>query len=129
MKKVLFIIVSFCLTYTLKAQAQIAADTVCLDMDTLAVGYNIKQVPIEECDSTFKTRHQYYSIVYKDGKCGIYDLKNKANITNIQFTKLRIKDRIETERGPIALWTYWLGGQRGLLGVFENGNMFMSVRM
>lgn len=129
MKKFLFVILSLFFTQLLKAQTQIAADTVCLCMDTVAVGYNIVQVPIEECDKMEKTRHKQYAIVYKDSLCGIYDLYNEANVTNIQFTKLRIKDRIETIHGPIVLWTYWLGEQRGLLGMFENGNMFMSVRM
>lgn len=126
---ILILLGSLFAVYGIKSQTQIATETVCLCMDSVAVGYNIVQVPVEECDKMEKTRHQQYAIVYKDGKCSIYDLKNEANITEIQFTKLRIRDRIETVHGPIVLWAYWLGEQRGLLDVFENGNMFISVRI
>lgn len=45
----------------------------------------VPQVPLEECDSLMAhAKDAHYGVVYKDGKCGIYDLVKRENVTRIE---------------------------------------------
>lgn len=50
----------------------------------------IPQIPFEELDSLkMSSLDDRYVVTYKDGKCGIYDLRNKENVTRIEYGYLR----------------------------------------
>lgn len=49
----------------------------------------IPQIPLEECDSLMACDiTDHYGVVYKGGKCGIYDLVNNQNVTRIEYSYL-----------------------------------------
>ena len=47
---------------------------------------SIPQIPFAELDSlTMSNLDDRYVVVYKDGKCGIYDLLKGENVTRIEY--------------------------------------------
>ena len=49
----------------------------------------IPQIPLEECDSLMaRDITDHYGVVYKDGKCGIYDFIKHENVTRIEYSYL-----------------------------------------
>ena len=59
---------------------------------------SIPQIPFEELDSlTMSSLDDRYAVVYKDGKCGIYDLRKEENVTRIEYGYLRFSFRKEME--------------------------------
>ena len=58
----------------------------------------IPQIPLGDCDS-LKVRDitDRYGVVYKDGKCGIYDFVKQENVTRIEYSFLWYAFRKESE--------------------------------
>lgn len=78
----------------------ISCDTLDLSKPT------IPQIPFEELDSlTMSSLDDRYVVVYKDGKCGIYDLQKEENVTRIEYSYLRFSFRKEMEG---EFYTYFL---------------------
>lgn len=71
----------------------------------------IPQIPFEEeLDSlTMSSLDDRYVVVYKDGKCGIYDLLKEENVTRIEYSYLRFSFRKEMEG---EFYTYFFLGRR-----------------
>lgn len=54
----------------------------------------VPQISLEECDSLMaRDITDHYGVVYKDGKCGIYDLFKQENVTRIEYGYLRFSFR------------------------------------
>lgn len=68
-----------------------------------------------------------YAVVYKDGLCGLYDLDNKKNVTEIRYTTIKLRNRTDSELGPICVFVFTEGKSKGLLSIFEENNEAVSV--
>lgn len=72
-----------------------AVDTI--DCFKLATS-SIPQISFEELDSlTMSSFDDRYVVVYKGGKCGIYDLQKEENVTRIEYSYLKLSFRKEME--------------------------------
>lgn len=64
----------------------------------------IPQVPLNECDSLMaRDITDRYGVVYKDGKCGIYDLVKHENVTRMEYKELWYSFRREIEESTILI--------------------------
>ena len=90
----------------------------------------IPQIPFEELDSlTMSSLDDRYVVVYKDGKCGIYDLRKEENVTRIEYGYLRFSFRKEME-GEYYTYFFWEEETtQGGIGIAEVNNQFISIAM
>ena len=102
----------------------ISCDTLDLSKPT------IPQIPSEELDSlTMSSLDDRYVVVYKDGKCGIYDLRKEENVTRIEYGYLRFSFRKEME-GEYYTYFFWEEETtQGVIGIAEVNNQFISIAM
>ena len=102
----------------------ISCDTLDLSKPT------IPQIPFEELDSlTMSSLDDRYVVVYKDGKCGIYDLRKEENVTRIEYSYLRFSFRKEME-GEYYTYFFWEEeSTQGVIGIAEVNNQFISIAM
>ena len=102
----------------------ISCDTLDLSKPT------IPQIPFEELDSlTMSCLDDRYVVVYKDGKCGIYDLRKEENVTRIEYGYLRFSFRKEME-GEYYTYFFWEEETtQGVIGIAEVNNQFISIGM
>ena len=91
---------------------------------------SIPQIPFEELDSlTMSSLDDRYVVVYKDGKCGIYDLLKEENVTRIEYSYLRFSFRKEME-GEYNTYFFWEEETtQGVIGIAEVNNQFISIAM
>lgn len=104
-------------------------DTICTDAID-STNPPILQVPLEECDSLMaRDITDHYGVVYKNGKCGIYDLLKEENVTRIEYGYLRFSFRKEME-GEYYTYFFWEEETtQGVIGVAEVNNQFISIAM
>lgn len=103
-----------------------------LSMSAQTIGDDVQpkvpQFPIEEMDSV--VAHQAdarYVVVYKGGKCGVYDLVKKENVTKLKYSNLVYGGR-EEEDGEY--YTFFLMDEperRGFVRITESTNERMGV--
>lgn len=139
MKKVLLL---FAWSYGLTTSAQTAVvDSIDVsDIDNIEVvdtidcsnleAPSIPQIPFAELDSlTMSNLDDRYVVVYKDGKCGIYDLLKEENVTRIEYGCLRFSFRKEME-GEYYTYFFWEEETtQGVIGIAEVNNQFISIAM
>ncbi len=91
----------------------------------------VAQIPLEVCDSLMANSiEDKYGIVYKDGKCGVYDIQKRENVTDIEYPPLYFSTRTEMEDGSwYSYFTWEEETQTGTIGVAEATNTFMVVTM
>ena len=91
---------------------------------------SVPQIPFEELDSlTMSSLDDRYVVVYKDGKCGIYDLQKEENVTRIEYCYLRFSFRKEME-GEYYTYFFWEEETtQGVIGIAEVNNQFVSIAM
>ena len=91
---------------------------------------SIPQIPFEELDSlTMSSLDDRYVVVYKGGKCGIYDLQKEENVTRIEYGYLRFSFRKEME-GEYYTYFFWEEeSTQGVIGIAEVNNQFISIAM
>lgn len=88
----------------------------------------IPQIPLEECDSLMaRDVTDHYGVVYKDGKCGIYDLIKNENVTRIEYSYLWYAYRKEIEYFTYFSWEE--PETIGVVGVAEVDNQFIGISM
>ena len=116
MKQTLFLFSTLLLSVAISAQEIETVDSI--DVETGAIYYAdstqvsdtistdtidganppIPQIPLEECDSLMaRDITDHYGVVYKDGKCGIYDFIKNENVTRIEYSYLWYAYRKEFE--------------------------------
>lgn len=100
-----------------------------IDCSTLETS-TIPQIPFEELDSMIMSSlDDRYVVVYKDGKCGIYDLQNEENVTRIEYGYLRFSFRKEME-GEYYTYFFWEEKTtQGVIVIAEVNNQFISIAM
>lgn len=106
-----------------------ATDTICCDTSDLSIP-PITQIPFWELDSlTMSSLDDRYVVVYKDGKCGIYDLFKEENVTRIEYCYLRFSFRKEME-GECYTYSSWEEKTTlGVIGIAEVNNQIISIAM
>lgn len=89
----------------------------------------VPQIPMEECDSMLAySMDDHYGFIYKDGKCGIYDMTKNENVTEIEYPPLYFSCRKEVENGGWYSYFYWEDDTlAGTIGVAEANNTFIVV--
>lgn len=100
-----------------------------IDCSTLETP-TIHQIPFEELDSmTMSSLNDRYVVVYKDGKCGIYDLLKEENVTRIEYGYLRFSFRKEMEGEFYTYFSWEEDTTMGVIGIAEVNNQFLSIAM
>ena len=90
----------------------------------------IPQVPLNECDSLIaRDVTDRYGVVYKDGKCGIYDLVKHENVTRIEYSYLWYAYRKEFEGEYFTYFSWEEPETLGVIGVAEANNQFVAISM
>lgn len=90
----------------------------------------VQQVPLEECDSLMAhDMNAHYGVVYKDGKCGIYDLVKRENVTRIEYSYLWYAYRREFEGEYFTYFSWEEPETIGVVGVAEESNQYMAISM
>lgn len=126
MKKILIFMLA-CLAVMTSAQTVEVMDTIsCEELENPPV----PQIPFEELDSmTMQSMDDRYVVVYKGGKCGVYDLLEEKNVTRIEYDELVMAFRKELEGGYYTYFRVVVEGKKGLLGISEKDNQFVAVLM
>ena len=90
----------------------------------------IPQIPLEECDSLLaRDITDHYGVVYKDGKCGIYDLVKHENVTRIEYSYLWYAYRKEYEGEYFTYFSWEEPETIGVVGVAEVNNQSIGISM
>lgn len=90
----------------------------------------IPQIALEECDSLMaRDITDHYGVVYKDGKCGIYDLVKHENVTRIEYSHLWYAYRKEFEGEFFTYFSWEEPETLGVVGVAEANNQFVAIFM
>ena len=139
MKQIFFL---FAWTFALTISAQtVEVDSIeVLDIDNIEIvdtidcstleTPSIPQIPFEELDSmTMSSLDDRYVVVYKDGKCGIYDLLKEENVTRIEYGYLRFSFRKEMEGEYYTYFSWEEDTTMGVIGIAEVNNQFLSIAM
>ena len=104
-------------------------DTICADSID-SVNPPIPQIPLEECDSLMaRDVTDHYGVVYKDGKCGIFDLIKHENVTRIEYSYLWYAYRKEFEGEYFTYFSWEEPETIGVVGVAEVNNQFIGISM
>ncbi len=102
-------------------------DTVSCDSIDLRTP-SIPQIPFGELDSlTMRSLDDRYAVVWKGGKCGVYDFLKEENVTRIEYSFLRLSFRKELEG---AYYTYFAWDEEdkyGVVGISEQTNEFIAI--
>lgn len=90
----------------------------------------IPQIPLEDCDSLMaRDITDHYGVVYKGGKCGIYDLLKNENVTRIEYSYLWYAYRKEFEGEYFTYFSWEEPETIGVIGVAEANNQFIGISM
>lgn len=89
---------------------------------------SVVQVPLDSCDSLMvKDADDRYGVVWKDGKCGIYDITKWENVTNIEYKELWFSFRREIEGKYYTYFGWDEDDTNGVIGVAEVNNTFVAI--
>lgn len=102
----------------------ISADT--LDMSDPPV----PQIPLDQCDSLMvSSSGDRYGVVWKDGKCGVFDIIKWENVTRIAYKDLWFSFRKEIEGEYYSYFGWDEDNTKGVIGVAEVNNQFVTICM
>lgn len=121
MKQTLLLLLSLLISLTTSAQEKGTTGTG-------SANPPIPQIPLEECDS-LKARDvtDRYGVVYKDGKCGIYDLVRQENVTRIEYSYLWYAYRKKFEGEYYTYFSWEEPETIGVIGVAEANNEYVCL--
>lgn len=89
---------------------------------------SVVQVPLDSCDSLMvRNADDRYGVVWKDGKCGIYDISKWENVTNIEYKELWFSFRREIEGEYYTYFGWDEDDTKGVIGVAEVNNTFVAI--
>ena len=100
--------------------------------DTISVDSIMKpsvvQIPLDSCDSLMvRNADDRYGVVWKDGKCGIYDISKWENVTNIEYKELWFSFRREMEGEYYSYFGWDEADKKGVIGVAEINNSYVAI--
>ena len=117
MKQTLFSVLTMLISLTVSAQEMEAVDS-------------IPQIPLKKCDSlVFRSPGDRYGVVWKSGKCGIYDIDKLENVTRIEYNSLWFSFRREIEGEYYSYFGWDEDDTKGVIGVAEENNQFVAIFM
>ncbi len=88
----------------------------------------IPQIPLSECDSIVMIDlNGRYVAVYKEGKCGVYDITKAVNVTRIEYPWLSAGFRREFEGSFFTYFYTAYPDKYGVVGVSEETNEFICI--
>lgn len=103
------------------------ADTICADS---IANPPIPQIPLDKCDSLMvNSPGDRYGIVWRNGKCGIYDISKWENVTRIEYKDLWFSFRKEMEGEYYSYFGWDEDATKGVIGVAEVNNHFIAISM
>lgn len=109
------------------AQEVESADSVSVDS---VFAPSVPQVLVETCDSmTVRYPTDRYGVVWKDGKCGIYDILKGENVTRIAFKDLWYSFRNVMEGEYYTYFGWDKEDSKGLIGIAEVNNEYIAISM
>lgn len=89
---------------------------------------SVTQVPLDSCDSLMvRNLDDRYGVVWKGGKCGIYDISKWENVTNIEYKELWFSFRREMEGEYYTYFGWEEVDKKGVIGVAEVNNTFVAI--
>ena len=92
------------------------------------MGPSVVQVPLDSCDSLMvRNPNDRYGVVWKDGKCGIFDISKWENVTNIEYKELWFSFRREIEGEYYTYFGWDEEDTKGVIGVAEVNNTFVTL--
>lgn len=90
----------------------------------------IPQIPLDECDSLMVgCSDDRYGVVWKDGRCGIYDIFKWENVTRIEYKDLWFSFRREIEGEYYSYFGWNEDDTKGVIGIAEVNNQFITILM
>ncbi len=100
--------------------------------DTISVDSIMKssvvQIPLDSCDSLMvRNPDDRYGVVWKDGKCGIFDISKWENVTNIEYKELWFSFRREIVGEYYTYFGWDEEDTKGVIGVAEVNNAFVAI--
>ena len=127
--KRLFILMIAVSAITTAAQDMEEVDSICLDSIDLAFP-PIPQIPICEIDSIIIcSPADRYVVVYKDSKCGVYDLTRKENVTLIKYAAITFSFRDEMDGDYYSSFSWDEKSLHGVIIIAENNNHIVEIAM
>lgn len=104
-------------------------DTVRADTIDLSTP-KIPQIPLDECDSLMvSSPGDRYGVIWKAGRCGIYDIVKWENVTEIEYKDLWFSFRREIEGEYYSYFGWDEDDSKGVIGVAEVNNQFIAISM
>lgn len=89
---------------------------------------SVAQIPLDSCDSLMvRNPDDRYGVVWKGGKCGIYDISKWENVTNIEYKELWFSFRREIEGEYYTYFGWDEVDKKGVIGVAEVNNTFVAI--
>lgn len=73
------------------------------------------------------TENERYSIVYKDGKCGIYDNNADSLVTLIKYDTLKYSQCVIKDSIEITVWVCGLDSLSGLVSIAGENNEMLEI--
>lgn len=146
MRKI-FVLSFFLLASKVVAQEVAVVDSIDMNSDNYIIEYmedgdsirtdtidlsipSIPQIPLEKCDSlTLNSPGDRYGVVWKEGKCGIYDIIKWENVTKIEYKDLWYSFRKEMEGEYYSYFGWDEDDTKGIIGVAEVNNQFIAISM
>jgi len=122
----ILVILSIFFSVSFTIQATEVVDTI--SCDTLDLSLSIPQIPFGELDSlTMHSIDARYVVVWKGGKCGIYDLQKEENVTRIEYSYLHYSFRKEMDGEYYTFFVWEKKETTGVVGIAEANNQFMAI--
>ena len=121
MKQILtLIMVMFCVTAS--AQKAVVADTI--DAESLADHRSVTQHKWSKYEYVDTCTTRYAVVHDRNGRCGIYNLEKKENITELEYRNLYFSKMMDIDDGSQATVFYGYKGHReGIVSVAPSGDI------
>lgn len=127
MKQILILVmVMFCAAAS--AQKNKVADTI--DADSLTAQKPITQHKwskyeyVDTCTARYAVVHDWL------GRCGIYDLEKKKNVTELEYRDLYFSEMMDLEDGSQATMFYgYKGHRKGIISIGQSGNLVSMMML
>ena len=124
MRRIVFVLFSIFAMNVAAQEETVAVDTVRCD----SISPDIPQVAFEELDSMItESFDDRYVVVYKEGKCGVYDLLKNENVTRIEYDALELGFCREIEGERFTYFSFISEGRKRILGISEATNHYITI--